>query len=715
MDIFDKLAGDDEPCDLRRQHSAPARLLLGKLNYCLEKVSLLTDRVDTLSTQTRSRSVSDLALIGSWQDPSTSTMGDENSGKQRTCHSCHCPLNDPYHAGVQPGLEQCTLAHWNGCAGGVGSRGANGKEWKECPDVRSSEEEETEADLKNESKLDDKTKKVEEILSSEESGSDSDDEELRIRQEEVEKLKRELAKQSKDQKKAEKKEKKRIMLENLELEKIELEKKTKAAKKQVTQDSVPQPSNLLKERAAAHAANQQQRAELKSQQVDVEGLTMQQIRSLPGMSAQVENILTSLQGGIPSLSKVASAARGTGPGFQPPGVLGEQEQSHKNMVQSSDDTGTGIDGDYVFVAELGKLVRIVQTLPKETSSSLVSDEDTSEDEDCPIEPEAGHHLVWKKDKFGRKYFVSKANSQAPAPAYHYVYDEQTGRHYKEALSDQVQPAAKKKKQQTLATKQPVLTFTDHRQGSSPVGGGRLGGVEPEPDERRPSFLAGDGERKGRESEIDELLKWARDCPVSWTNKITVDKLNVVLYTWSYISSLLASRTGRAPDLPVGELESRLQHLLHVLEVTLQTSTQSDYTGESWKIARLYHTKVQQKVDSKLNSWVELTKMHHNATLPHELMAAMQELANKPKLQKRGDDSAVGGRGDGSQGNGARTERRICPSWNLSEVRGKCTWETEHSGQKCKFTHSCTWCKWKKFTPVDHQRSFCRKRQDAEED
>ena len=382
---------------MRRQHSAPARLLLGKLSYCLDRVSFLADRVDTLTSQTRSRSVSDLVLTGS--DLSTSTMGDENPGKQRTCHSCHCPLNDPYHVGVQPGLEHCSLDHWEGCPGGVSSRGANGKEWKECPAVRASEVLGTEAeeDLKNEQKLDDKIKKPDEILSSEDSSSDSDDEELRIRQEEVEKLKRELAKSSKDQKRAEKKEKKRIMMENLELEKIELEKKTKAIKppksKPETQASCPQASNVLKDRAAAHAAKQQQKAESRSQQVDVEGLTMQQIRSLPGMSEQVESILANLQRGIPSLSKVATAARGSGPGFQPPGVLGELEQSRSHVLAGSDGTGQ-IDGDYVFVAELGKLVRIVPSVPQETSSTQGSDDDTSEDEDCPIEPEAGHHYVW---------------------------------------------------------------------------------------------------------------------------------------------------------------------------------------------------------------------------------------------------------------------------------------------------------------------------------
>ena len=190
-------------------------------------------------------------------------------------------------------------------------------------------------------------------------------------------------------------------------------------------------------------------------------------------------------------------------------------------------------------------------------------------------------------------------------------------------------------------------------------------------------------------------------------------MNVVLFTWSFVSSILAARTGRAPDLEVGELEARLQHLLHVMEVTLQTSLQTDYSGDSWKVARLYHNKVQQKVDTKQCTWVQLSAMHHNATLPHELMAATQELGSKPRGTRGDRDGARNG--DRGASDGRKREKRLCPTWNKSEVKGKCSYETENPGEKCKFTHECTWCKSKGLGPSHHQHSFCRKRQEAEED
>jgi hypothetical protein len=79
----------------------------------------------------------------------------------------------------------------------------------------------------------------------------------------------------------------------------------------------------------------------------------------------------------------------------------------------------------------------------------------------------------------------------------------------------------------------------------------------------------------------------------------------------------------------GELEARLQHFLSVLEIVLQTTTQSDFSSEAWKVARLYHVKVQQKIDSGVYSWIQNLQQWGSATLPHELMAARAEVPLPP--------------------------------------------------------------------------------------
>ena len=143
--------------------------------------------------------------------------------------------------------------------------------------------------------------------------------------------------------------------------------------------------------------------------------------------------------------------------------------------------------------------------------------------------------------------------------------------------------------------------------------------------------------------------------MGWTSKASQSNLNVVLWGWAYVAELLATRTGMAPNLENGELESRLQHFCNVLEITMQSSTLTDFGGDAWAVARLYDRKVQQKVDSKLFSWVQLTEMNHGASLLHELIAATQELAKKicplslkkPKAPKKSDYGD--GKKDGSRG------------------------------------------------------------------
>jgi hypothetical protein len=175
----------------------------------------------------------------------------------------------------------------------------------------------------------------------------------------------------------------------------------------------------------------------------------------------------------------------------------------------------------------------------------------------------------------------------------------------------------------------------------------------------------------------------------------------------------------APNLEIGELEARLQHFCNVLEITMQTSSLADFVGDSWAVARLYDKKVQQKVDNGLFSWVKLADMNHGGSLPHELIAATQELTRKPKGSggvksgdgKPGETKSGDGRGKGSDRTKAGWK---CPSWNYSEVRGKCRFEVDNAPEKCNRVHECSWCKSRQLTQLDHQRFFCTKRKAEEE-
>jgi len=77
-----------------------------------------------------------------------------------------------------------------------------------------------------------------------------------------------------------------------------------------------------------------------------------------------------------------------------------------------------------------------------------------------------------------------------------------------------------------------------------------GGAVGRPVERYPAFVAPNDEKEGKESssKLPVLVQVARNCPVTWSRKVTTDKMNLALFCWATLSELLATRTGLAPSL-----------------------------------------------------------------------------------------------------------------------------------------------------------------------
>ena len=213
--------------------------------------------------------------------------------------------------------------------------------------------------------------------------------------------------------------------------------------------------------------------------------------------------------------------------------------------------------------------------------------------------------MWRRHPNGGKFFeVVEDDDCLPDMEKTYVLDKATGRYecklrpMRRGSRSATSSRTKRADRSISAVSKPSSSSTqqyyrDHRvRSGSTRSRARRTTIAPSKDDRMPSFVQTDSEKQGKMSQIPELVQLARDCPVHWTSKITTQNMNVVLWSWSYVAQLLASRIGQAPAFPDGELEARLQHFLSVLEVTLQTTSQTDFASDSWKIARLYHTKVQ---------------------------------------------------------------------------------------------------------------------------
>ena len=112
--------------------------------------------------------------------------------------------------------------------------------------------------------------------------------------------------------------------------------------------------------------------------------------------------MAGLQALAPSLAKAPSVPSATGPTFQPTGVLA-------GLAPRGDE----LDKDYVYNPTTGKFVQVVHSPARDTHQVetnrtrirqpvSVSDVETSEDEDCGLEPPSGYCFVWKRDNCGEK-------------------------------------------------------------------------------------------------------------------------------------------------------------------------------------------------------------------------------------------------------------------------------------------------------------------------
>ena len=555
-----------------------------------------------------------------------------------------------------------------------------------------------------------------------ESDEEAMQEELRIKREEIQKLQDAVEQKNREDAEKVKKERRDRRQLRFEQDKAELERQEKVLRAQVVglggvQQDPGVRKNDLEKKVAEHEAKQQRKAAAKlakrmEEQQRAAGLSLPGIRKDPKVREKVDKYINKLKEVAPTLSSDKTAGSRTDMIPQP-------------AASQSPESG------YVYVAELGQVVpvvgkvldlpmsRVLETAGVDHDDKVSSDEAVcSSDEECDIEPGEGFRLVWRRHPDGNKYFEIVEDDFLPDVEKTYVLDQATGRYeckLRPVRKDGRSAVAARPRRTSRSTSavsrlsSNQVHYRDHRvRSGSTRSRAQRTSTAPAKDDRMPSFVQTDSEKQGKVSQIPELVQYARDCPVHWTSKITTQNMNVVLWSWAYVAQLLASRTGQAPAYPDGELEARLQHFLSVLEVTLQTTNQTDFASDSWKVARLYHTKVQQKLDSGVTDWIQMYEQWGGSTLPHELMAANAEAA--PAVYKRGGrkpGDEQSGMGGGSRGKDEKL-KRLCSTWNKCETRGKCQWELDNEGEKCRYAHFCSYCKSKKLNPVNHQRHFCKK-------
>ena len=330
-------------------------------------------------------------------------------------------------------------------------------------------------------------------------------------------------------------------------------------------------------------------------------------------------------------------------------------------------------------------------------------------------------LVYRRDRNGTKYrslepaslhtnsTQVQKSSGSHGQQYTWVKDPETGREYRHAVP--AKPSKKKQQVRTDVTYQQCKPYhVDHRTSSETPGTGYKHGSRtplqcaPNLQDRFPGIIPlEEKEGKSTDKKSPTILDWAKNCPVTYAEKLKYEDMNLPIWIWAYISEILSSRTGLSPDLPRGELESRLQHLLCVLQIALIHSEKTDFNSHGWTIAGIYAKRVQQKLDRGLDTWDSFSRFD-NDPHPSEMFAATTE-ADK-KVQHKKKDDRFGGRGGDKP-------KRLCPTWNICDVERKCQYLVDNpSVSKCAFRHECSYCIEKKHGNHQHQRRFCAKRRAA---
>ena len=298
-------------------------------------------------------------------------------------------------------------------------------------------------------------------------------------------------------------------------------------------------------------------------------------------------------------------------------------------------------------------------------------------------------------------------------------DPKTGREYRKSVS--TKPVIKKKVKSDHIHQGYQPSYVDHRSSSLTPGTGYQPGVRtpaqqyaPLHSDRLPGIVPLD-EREGKSTDkkLPTILDWAKNCPVTYAEKLKYDEMNLPIWVWANISEILASRTGLSPDMPCGELEARLQHLLCVLQITLVHSEKTDFNSHGWTVASIYSKRVQQKLDRGIDTW-ETFGRFGNDPHPSEMFAAKTEADRKLPPRKK-DGFRTDGFRTGSERASDRP-KRLCPTWNSCNVERKCQYLIDNpSAGKCAFRHECSYCIEKKYGNFGHQRTFCSKRRGAHED
>ena len=197
----------------------------------------------------------------------------------------------------------------------------------------------------------------------------------------------------------------------------------------------------------------------------------------------------------------------------------------------------------------------------------------------------------------------------------------------------------------------------------------------------------------------KTLDFAKKGSAKWAKKVTVESINLPLYTLGAVSELESSLSGRTEKLSEGAFLAKLRHIKNFLDVCCLNSEPTDFKGYGWSIAKDYAIKVEGEVDQNLTSWEELP----GGVLTSQLLLAQMDC---PKPSKTTAPLKVAS-GIHKEKEAPPVARARCPSFNSCKSKDKCEYEVSNPDKKCQFKHECSWCKTNLKQTWRHQEWNCQ--------
>jgi hypothetical protein len=125
-------------------------------------------------------------------------------------------------------------------------------------------------------------------------------------------------------------------------------------------------------------------------------------------------------------------------------------------------------------------------------------------------------------------------------------------------------------------------------------------------------------------------EYSRYCQVDYAENVKADNTNLVTFFYGFVSQMLASRQGHIAQMSETEMNGRLQHLLHLLELTAMFSTNSDYSSYAWHRARNYNARIFSDLDHGNTSWSCISSKMD----PISMMQAIEAVPKEYKEYKK---------------------------------------------------------------------------------